>query len=128
MKRSLITFCLILTTLTANAQELSIGGGRFQKGDDPAWSAPAFNDGGWREVTFDQAWEELGLDRVNGYGWYRLHVVIPSSLKKGIVEAILLDLGAIDDSDQTWINGHPVGKTGTFPPSPKTWPRSSWKR
>ena len=118
MKRSLITFCLILTTLTANAQELSIGGGRFQKGDDPAWSAPAFNDGGWREVTFDQAWEELGLDRVNGYGWYSMHVVIPSSLKKGIVEAIMLDLGAIDDSDQTWINGHPVGKTGTFPEDP----------
>ena len=118
MKRTLITCCLILATLSLAAQELSIGGGRFQKGDDPAWSAPAFNDGGWREVTFDQAWEELGLDRVNGYGWYRLHVVIPSSLKKGIVEAIMLDLGAIDDSDQTWINGHPVGKTGTFPEDP----------
>ena len=118
MKRIQITCCLILAVLSLNAQELSIGSGRFRKGDDPAWSAPGFNDDAWLEAPFDKAWEELGLDRVNGYGWYRLHTVIPSSLKKGVVEAIMLDLGAIDDSDQTWINGHPVGKTGTFPEDP----------
>ena len=30
----------------------------------------------------------------------------------------MLDLGAIDDSDETWINGYPVGKDGTFPDDP----------
>ena len=96
MKRLLICFGLLLGTLTLMAQEFSIEGGRFRKGDDPAWSAPAFDDSSWQEVTFNQSWEEL-VDYANGYGWYRIHVVIPSSLKKGVVEAIMLDLGAIDD-------------------------------
>jgi len=126
MKRLLTCFSLLLGTLTLMAQELTIEGGRFQKGDDPAWSAPAFDDSAWREVSFNQSWEEL-VDYANGYGWYRIHVVIPSSLKKGVVEAIMLDLGAIDDSDQTWINGHPVGKDGTFPEDPGGY-SSEWGR
>ena len=119
MKKIISVFlCLLGALAPIRAQDLSVDNGRFQKGDNPAWSAFAFDDNSWQEVTFDKAWENLGLDRVNGYGWYRIHVVIPSSLKKGVVEAIMLDLGAIDDSDETWINGHSVGKTGTFPEDP----------
>ncbi len=118
MNKALILLSLLLVSLSLAAQVATVGGGRFQKGDDPAWSEYGFDDSSWLEVSFDQAWETLGLERVNGIGWYRIHVVIPSSLKKGVVEAIMLDMGAIDDSDQTWINGHPVGKTGTFPEDP----------
>jgi LytTr DNA-binding domain./Glycosyl hydrolases family 2, sugar binding domain. len=118
MNRVLILLSLLFVSLSMSAQDVTVDGGRFRKGDDPAWSAFAYDDGAWQEVTFSQSWEDLGLEQVNGIGWYRLHVVIPSSLKKGVVEAIMLDLGAIDDSDQTWINGHPVGKTGTFPEDP----------
>ena len=117
-KDTLILLALLFVSLSLSAQDVSIGNGRFRKGDDPAWSAYDFDDNAWRDVSFDQAWEELGLDQVNGIGWYRLHVVIPSSLKKGVVEAVMLDLGAIDDSDQTWINGHLAGKSGTFPEDP----------
>ena len=110
---------LILLPLALQAQNLSIGNGRFQKGDNPAWNAFAYDDSAWQEVSLtDQPWESLGLESANGIGWYRIHVVIPSSLKKGVVEAIMLDLGAIDDSDQTWVNGHLVGKDGTFPEDP----------
>ena len=118
MNKVLTTLLLSFVFLSSTAQEVSVKSGRFQKGDDPVWSVYEYDDEAWREVSFDQAWEELGLDQVNGIGWYRIHVVIPSSLKKGVVEAIMLDLGAIDDSDQTWINGFPVGKTGTFPEDP----------
>ena len=109
----------ILLPLALPAQNLTVEHGRFQKGDNPAWNAFAFDDSAWREVSLvDQPWESLGLESANGVGWYRIHVVIPSSLKKGIVEAIMLDLGAIDDSDKTWVNGHLVGKDGTFPDDP----------
>ena len=119
MKKLFIVFLGLLgTAALTRAQDLTFDSGRFHQGDNPAWSAFAFDDSSWQVVTFDKAWEDLGLDRVNGYGWYRLHVVIPSSLKKGLVEAIMLDLGAIDDSDETWVNGHYVGKTGTFPEDP----------
>ena len=128
MKKLIITFISgALAFLTLSAREVSVGSGRFHPGDDPAWSAYAFDDSAWREVSFDTPWEELGLERVNGYGWYRIHVVIPSSLKKGVVEAVMLDLGAIDDSDETWINGYPVGKDGTFPDDPGGY-SSEWGR
>ena len=116
-KRFLAAVLMVLPFLLS-AQELTVNEARFCKGDDPVWSAFAYDDNAWLKVSFDQPWEELGLDQVNGLGWYRLHVVIPSSLKKGKVSAILLDLGAIDDSDETWVNGHSVGKTGTFPEDP----------
>ena len=116
-KRFLAAVLMVLPFLLS-AQELTVNEARFCKGDDPVWSAFAYDDHAWQKVSFDQPWEELGLDQVNGLGWYRLHVVIPSSLKKGKVSAILLDLGAIDDSDETWVNGHSVGKTGTFPEDP----------
>ena len=119
MKKTLFAFlCLLITATLTHAQELSQDTALFHQGDDPAWSAFAYNDNAWQKVSFDQSWEDLNVKPVNGYGWYRLHVVIPSSLKKGIVEAIMLELGAIDDSDETWINGHYVGKTGTFPEDP----------
>ena len=116
-KRFLAAVLMVLPFLLS-AQELTVNEARFCKGDDPVWSAFAYDDHAWLKVSFDQPWEELGLDQVNGLGWYRLHVVIPSSLKMGKVSAILLDLGAIDDSDETWVNGHSVGKTGTFPEDP----------
>ena len=116
-KRFLAAVLMVLPFLLS-AQELTVNEARFCKGDDPVWSAFAYDDHAWLKVSFDQPWEDLGLDQVNGLGWYRLHVVIPSSLKKGTVDSILLDMGAIDDSDETWVNGHRVGKTGTFPEDP----------
>ena len=121
MTKLLETFLLLAILLPQIlwAQEVSVEHGRFQKGDNPAWNAFALDDSAWREVSLmDQPWESLGLESANGIGWYRIHVVIPSSLKKGVVEAIMLDLGAIDDSDETWVNGYPVGKDGTFPEDP----------
>ena len=117
MKRFLAAVLMVLPALLS-AQVISVDEALFRKGDDPAWSAFSYEDNAWQAVSFDRPWEELGLDQVNGKGWYRLHVVIPSSLKKGKVSAILLDLGAIDDSDETWVNGHRGGKTGTFPEDP----------
>ena len=126
-KRIMLIIAGALAALMLSAQEVSIEHGRFRKGDDPAWNAYAYDDSAWQNVSLTQSWEDLGLEQVNGIGWYRLHVVIPSSLKKGVVEAIMLDLGAIDDSDQTWINGYPVGKDGTFPEDPGGY-SSEWGR
>ena len=116
-------FVLLLITLSfcslASAQEVSIEKGRFQKGDNPAWNAPAFDDSAWPFLDLDRDWGAQGVKQFNGYGWYRIHVVIPSELKQGIMKDVLLDLGAIDDTDETWLNGVKVGKTGTNPEDPE---------
>ena len=86
MNKVLILLSLLLLSLSLTAQELSVDSGRFQKGDDTSWSAFDYDDNTWQVVSFDKAWEDMGLDRVNGIGWYRLHVTIPSSLRKGTVD------------------------------------------
>ena len=83
MKKAFFAFlCLLITATLTRAQDLSQDTALFHQGDDPAWSAFAYNDNAWQKVSFNQSWEDLNVQPANGYGWYRLHVVIPSSLKK----------------------------------------------
>ena len=120
MKKTLIAFALGLACLiSASAQGVvTVREGRFQKGDDPAWSQASFNDRGWQVLSLEKDWNQQGIRNANGYGWYRIHVIIPSSLKKGMTDQVLLDLGPIDDTDETWLNGTRVGKTGSNPEDP----------
>ena len=117
MKRLSILICwaLLLSGGLASAQDVIMESGRFQKGDNQAWKAPEFADDAWPVLVLDKDWNQQGVQNPMGIGWYRIHVVVPSSLKQGVVEAIMLDLGPIDDSDETWFNGYFVGKTGRFP-------------
>ena len=102
------------------AQEISAlpieEGWRIQKGDNPAWSQPNFDDSAWKAITVGQPWEKGGLPKYNGYAWYRLKLMIPSTLDKKAraekYQQLLLNLGKIDDADTTFFNGVKVGATG----------------
>ena len=120
MKKTLTVLAAWLVCLLPLAAQglVTVNEGRFQKGDNPAWSQAAFDDSGWQVLALDQDWNRQGVRNANGYGWYRIHVVIPSSLKKGMTDKVLLDLGPIDDADETWLNGKRVGKTGSNPGDP----------
>ena len=115
MKKIVAILVLTLASALAWAQEVSLETARFQVGDNPAWQQPGFDDSAWPVFTLDKDWNQQGIENANAFAWYRIHVVIPSSLKQGVVPDIMLDLGPIDDSDETWFNGHWVGKTGTVP-------------
>ena len=107
----------------AGAQNVSMDNARFQQGDNPAWSAPGFDDSSWPVLTLDKDWNQQGVSNKDGWGWYRIHVTIPSTFKKALPfqGAVLLSLGSIDDCDETWVNGVKVGKTGTFPGDPENY-------
>ena len=127
MKKMILFLALCLGVLTASAQQpVTVEKARFHVGDDPAWSKPAFDDSGWQFLALDKDWNKQGIKNSNGYGWYRLHVVIPSSLKQGETDMVLLDLGPIDDADETWFNGTLVGKTGSHPGDPEGY-GSDWE-
>ncbi len=105
---------------STQAEEFPLDRGwRLAFGDDPAWSAPEFNDSNWRAVSVGETWESaLGIER-DGYAWYRLHFILPQASadrQANSKRLWLLNLGYIDDADQTWLNGQPVGETGSFPP------------
>ena len=113
MKRLFLTLLLLAgISFTLSAQDVYVTEGRFCAGDDPAWADPGFDDSAWQILSLEKDWSAQGVTLTNGFGWYRLHVVIPSSLKKGVTDKLLLDLGPIDDTDETFLNGVRVGKTG----------------
>ena len=117
-KRVISLLMLFLCLLAAQAQEVTVSEGRFCKGDDPAWQKAEFDDSAWQVLSLEKDWGQQGIQNPNGYAWYRIHVVIPSSLKNGPTNHVLLDLGPIDDTDETWLNGRFVGKTGSNPDDP----------
>jgi alpha-galactosidase len=63
----------------------------------------------------------------HGYAWYRIHIVIPSSLKKEGVwkDSLRIFLAHVNDVDETFLNGKKFGKTGSFP-SDKSGYVSKW--
>ena len=119
MKRFLLMMLVGLGCALTLSAQVSVNEGRFKVGDDPAWSKPGFNDSDWQVLSLEKDWNKQGIRNPNSFAWYRLHVVIPSTLKKGSTDKVLLDLGPIDDTDETWLNGTRVGKTGSTPEDPQ---------
>lgn len=74
-----------------------------------SWEAPNLDDQEWQEIPVPKLWGQTRiplLDRFDGTLWYRKHFSLsPAQASKGA----MLQLGPIDDSDITHINGVKVG-------------------
>jgi hypothetical protein len=112
---------LLLNTLVAvlffnsGAQDLQIDKGwKFTTGDSSVWASPAYYDQNWQPANVSLNWEAQGHPNYDGFGWYRLHVVIPSSLKEHayLKDSIRIDLGIVDDNDEVYLNGTLIGEYG----------------
>ena len=101
--------------------DLSNAQWKIQVGDNPAWSKRDVDDSDWRPIKVGANWEEQGIGDYDGYAWYRVRFDVPAQWKDEpelkLRGALLLDLGWVDDVDQTWFNGVEVGQTGKFPPN-----------
>jgi hypothetical protein len=108
--------CLALVLfLRVTAQEISLDKGwKFKTGDSIQWAAPTYNDQNWKPINITLPWEAQGYPDYDGFGWYRLHLVIPSSIKEKayLKDSIHIDLGIIDDNDEVYLNGKLIGKYG----------------
>jgi len=116
MKNIFMLICLAaVINLTAAAQEISIKEGwKFRTGDSAQWASPNYNDQNWKPISVAHNWEVQGYPNYDGFGWYRLHVVIPSSIKEKsyLKDSIRIDLGTIDDNDEVYLNGKLIAKYG----------------
>lgn len=83
-----------------------------EPGDRERWYDPAVNARvkGWKKMYVPKYWEGALADD-DGVVWFRTTVVLPAAAaaKTGI-----LHLPAVDDSDDTYINGRLVGKTWSY--------------
>lgn len=82
---------------------------RLKTGDDPAWKEPDADETGFESVKVPSAWDYLGLDKYDGYAWYRKTFQL-SSIPEG--ETMVMLLGKVDDFDETYLNGTKIGGTG----------------
>ncbi|MCF8224283.1 MAG: beta galactosidase jelly roll domain-containing protein [Bacteroidales bacterium] len=90
-------------------QELIASIGELKKGminDVPVWADPGLDLSEWNEMEVPGLWEGKGLNGVDGVVWYRRTFTLS---EKQASNDIVLNLGPIDDSDITWVNGTKVG-------------------
>ncbi|SOB87697.1 sialate O-acetylesterase [Sphingomonas guangdongensis] len=90
---------------------------REKSGDAPGrepWQPGATLD--WTPVPsigFYETWPDPKFATYKGMLWYRLEVTLTPEQAR---QAATLQLGLIDDVDQTWLNGKPVGGTSNWQP------------
>lgn len=73
------------------------------------WNTVNYDDRGWSTMPCPAEWssiEEIGM--LEGVVWMRTRIQIPAAW---FGKALLLDLGPVDETDVTWINGVEVGSS-----------------
>jgi sialate O-acetylesterase len=75
---------------------------------DPIWAAENLDLSAWKKMEVPGLWEAKGLNGLDGVVWFRREFTLN---KAQAGKAITVNLGAIDDSDLTWVNGVLIGET-----------------
>jgi beta-galactosidase len=104
-------------TIVDDVPELKVvkGKWKFSKGDYIQWKEPGFNDGSWETVKLPSTWDKhSNYTPDNVFGWYRREISIPADLQG---KDIFINIGKIDDADETYFNGVKIGGLGQFPPN-----------
>ncbi|MET0461606.1 MAG: sialate O-acetylesterase [Chitinophagaceae bacterium] len=70
------------------------------------WSDPNYDASSWKTLQFPGYWETQGIPEVDGAVWVRKEIDLT---KEMITQDARLELGIIDDIDQTFFNGQKVG-------------------
>jgi len=88
-------------------------GWRYHAGDDPAWAAPEFNDGGWQELEGSRVAPPGGVDGWGGIGWFRVSIEVPEALRNRVLALGISGLGAME----FYFDGQLVRTLGHVAPS-----------
>jgi sialate O-acetylesterase len=75
------------------------------------WYAVDFNTSSWKEISMPKSYEQSEIGSADGIVWYKKEFELDAAQIK---EPATLNLGAIDDWDETYINGLLVGKTNVY--------------
>ena len=86
---------------------------RFRTGDDARYGARDYDDETWETLPVPQVWEKAGHPDYDGQAWYRTRFTLPPGRSGGHADdrPVVLELGRVDDVDETFVNGQKVGET-----------------
>ena len=92
---------------------VSLQGDVPQTGEEIQYSSAGLDDSHWPHMKVPGLWEQagLGLDDLDGIVWFR-KVINITEAQAG--KAAILDVGKIDDADETYVNGVKVGSTNGY--------------
>jgi sialate O-acetylesterase len=62
----------------------------------------------WKPIAIPQNWEASEIGNADGVIWFRKEFDVPAEFAN---TAAVVSLGPIDDQDQTYLNGKPIGST-----------------
>jgi hypothetical protein len=118
MRSMIAVFSVLFTVAAGNAADMKCeinldGKWKFELGNDPAYAEPGYDDSKWDYIRVPDTWENRGYPGYDGFAWYRISFDLPRTLKG---KALNLNMGRIDDTDKTYMNGHLVGGMGSAPP------------
>jgi sialate O-acetylesterase len=82
-----------------------------EKGDAEKWFNPSTSTASWKKIEQPKMWEASAIGNVDGIIWFRKEFEVPASMAGKLAT---ISLGAIDDNDQTYINGVLVGQTNQY--------------
>ena len=89
---------------------------KFRTGDDPAYATREYDEDVWEAIPVPSTWEQAGHPGYDGIAWYRTRFTLPA-VPAAAPPAAHLELGRLDDADETYLNGTLIGHTGAFPPT-----------
>lgn len=89
-------------------------------GLERGWAAQGFDDSGWPVMSLPAFWQGHPGMNFNGVVWFRRTVALPTAWQG---QSLSLELGAIDDFDDTYVNGERVGGLGREIPESYQVPR-----
>jgi hypothetical protein len=118
MQKIFITTLVLFFILKSFSQDkIEIKIAKFKIGNDQNWSQPGFDDSHWQKINPSKVWDDQGIKLTNDFAWYRIHILIPSSLSTRSFQkdSLRIFLAKIDDADETYFNGILIGKKGSFP-------------
>ncbi len=89
---------------------------KFKTGDSLSWAKPEYNDAAWDTLASGVLWESQGYPGYDGYAWYRKNFDLPNGMlsQAFFKDSIQIDLGKVDDTEETYLNGHLIGKNGAL--------------
>lgn len=78
------------------------------KGLVEKWYGYEMNTSDWKSFTNPREWQGTELVGTDGSVWFRYEFDLPSI---DTAAKTVISLGAIDDNDETWVNGTKIGET-----------------
>jgi len=84
------------------------------------WADPAIDETDWKNYQVPGLWQQKGMNH-NGAVWFRKVVTVPNEWAG---RDLILSLGALDDFDETYLNGVLVGSTDNQIPNAWMTPRN----